>query len=84
MSFWLSVFSVKRENGTGMNAFSWPAVSTPFARRRAATTLLVPTSRPMGAPTLSSSSILSSTSWATFQRWSLRSSAMSYPPLDWD
>src|SRR2546425_6923270 len=61
----------------GMKALSCEAVSIPFARLRAATTLLVPTSIPAGAaPAFSISSSRSSTSWATFHRWSLRSSML--------
>src|SRR5687768_72465 len=69
------MFSVKRDQGTGMNALSWEPVSMLRFFWRAATTLLVPTSQPMGwAPVFSRSSMRSSTSCATFHRWSLRSS----------
>src|SRR5690242_18685205 len=55
-----------------MNALSCAAVSMSLPRRRAATILLVPTSMPYGLA-LTRSSMRSSASCATFQRWSLRS-----------
>src|SRR5258708_24637752 len=55
-----------------MNAFNCAAVSMSLPRRRAATILLVPTSMPYGLA-LTRSSMRSSASCATFQRWSLRS-----------
>src|SRR5262245_20866414 len=58
-----------------MNAFSSESESISFALRREATTFEVPTSIPIGlAPAFIRSSMRSSASWATFQRWSLRSS----------
>src|SRR3989442_12324429 len=60
-----------------MKAWSRRAVPIPLARLRAAPPLLVPTSMPAGAaPAFSISSSRSSTSWATFHRWSLRSSML--------
>jgi hypothetical protein len=58
-----------------MKALSCVAVSTPLPFLRADTTLLVPTSSPTGLAPATRSSIRSSTS-CTFQRWSLRSSAI--------
>ena len=50
-------------------ALSWAAVSISLPFRRAATTLLVPTSRPTGfEPAFMRSSMRSSASCATFQR----------------
>ncbi|OFV87639.1 MAG: hypothetical protein A2V74_11120 [Acidobacteria bacterium RBG_16_70_10] len=61
------VRSVSGEWGTGMNALSCVAQATSFPPRREATTLLVPTSRPIGcAPVLTRSSMRSEAS-AAFQ-----------------
>ena len=62
------VFSVKGEKGTGMNAFSWAAVWIWLPLLRAATSLLVPTSRPTGLLPETRFSIFSWASSATFHR----------------
>jgi hypothetical protein len=60
-----------------MKALSWAPVSISLPLRFAATTLLVPTSRPTGfEPAFMRSSIRSSASCATFHKWSLRSSML--------
>ena len=61
-----------------MNALSWAAAWISLPARRDATTLLVPTSSPIGwVPDLTRSSICSVASSSTFQSWSLFS-AMSF------